>query len=188
MQKVSKQSLAMIALSILLAISIALTFTFAALADKKTATGEITFIGNVALEFTGTAIEESGKITISNVDSDASSIQNALSNAKFKLSEASQQAYIKVTASVELGNHGAGAVTLTGNTVSDWKCDGTTVMTYNTKKLAANTPLALGYLFTAGVDTSKLVAGDDGSISKVTIKFVVEADTKADFTQASSLT
>ena len=43
MQKVSKQSLAMIALSILLAISIALTFTFAALSASKTATGTITF-------------------------------------------------------------------------------------------------------------------------------------------------
>ena len=45
MQKVSKQSLAMIALSILLAISIALTFTFAALSDTKKATGTITFSG-----------------------------------------------------------------------------------------------------------------------------------------------
>ena len=43
MQKVSKQSLAMIALSILLAISIALTFTFAALTESKTAKGTITF-------------------------------------------------------------------------------------------------------------------------------------------------
>ena len=44
MQKVSKQSLAMIALSILLAISIALTFTFAAWSDSKTAKGTITFV------------------------------------------------------------------------------------------------------------------------------------------------
>ena len=43
MQKVSKQSLAMIALSILLAISIALTFTFAALSAEKEATGTISF-------------------------------------------------------------------------------------------------------------------------------------------------
>ena len=43
MQKVSKQSLAMIALSILLAISIALTFTFAGLSATETATGTITF-------------------------------------------------------------------------------------------------------------------------------------------------
>ena len=43
MQKVSKQSLAMIALSILLAISIALTFTFAVLSDKQGAVGTVTF-------------------------------------------------------------------------------------------------------------------------------------------------
>ena len=49
MQKVSKQSLAMLALSILLAISIALTFTFAALQDKKTATGIITFEGSASI-------------------------------------------------------------------------------------------------------------------------------------------
>ena len=50
MQKVSKQSLAMIALSILLAISIALTFTFAAIAGKTDkATGTITFSGASAL-------------------------------------------------------------------------------------------------------------------------------------------
>ena len=50
MQKVSKQSLAMLALSILLAISIALTFTFAAFsAADKTATGTITFTGSLAI-------------------------------------------------------------------------------------------------------------------------------------------
>ena len=54
MQKVSKQSLAMIALSILLAISIALTFTFAALtAEQNKATGTITFTGNLAIKMTG---------------------------------------------------------------------------------------------------------------------------------------
>ena len=53
MQKVSKQSLAMIALSILLAISIALTFTFAALQDSKTAKGTITFSGNATVTLAG---------------------------------------------------------------------------------------------------------------------------------------
>ena len=52
MQKVSKQSLAMLALSILLAISIALTFTFAALNSTKIATGTITFTGEVGLIYT----------------------------------------------------------------------------------------------------------------------------------------
>ena len=54
MQKVSKQSLAMIALSILLAISIALTFTFAAVANvSKTATGTLTFSGKYSIVWAG---------------------------------------------------------------------------------------------------------------------------------------
>ncbi len=55
MQKVSKQSLAMIALSILLAISIALTMTFAALSQSRTATGTITFSGGFSLTASGFA-------------------------------------------------------------------------------------------------------------------------------------
>ena len=54
MQKVSKQSLAMLALSILLAISIALTFTFAGLADSKTATGTIQFSGEASIAWAST--------------------------------------------------------------------------------------------------------------------------------------
>ena len=57
MQKVSKQSLAMLALSILLAISIALTFTFAALGQSKTATGTIVFSGNYTITMTGVTEE-----------------------------------------------------------------------------------------------------------------------------------
>ena len=53
MQKVSKQSLAMIALSILLAISIALTVTFAATQVSKKATGSITFTGNYSIAWEG---------------------------------------------------------------------------------------------------------------------------------------
>ena len=55
MQKqVSKQSLAVLALSILLAISMALTATFAAFTAEKTATGTITFTAsNVQITFSG---------------------------------------------------------------------------------------------------------------------------------------
>ena len=60
MQKVSKQSLAMLALSILLAISIALTFTFAALNASKTATGTITFSGDASVAWTGSGLEFAG--------------------------------------------------------------------------------------------------------------------------------
>ncbi len=49
MQKISRKSLAVVALSVLLAISMALTFTFAALKDSETATGTITFAGGFTL-------------------------------------------------------------------------------------------------------------------------------------------
>ena len=71
MQKVSKQSLAMLALSILLAISIALTFTFAVLQDEKTATGTITFSGEASVAWTGgTADTEEGSIKFSLTNAD----------------------------------------------------------------------------------------------------------------------
>ena len=70
MQKVSKQSLAMIALSILLAISIALTFTFAGLSASNTASGTITFQGDatVVWSYTGEIVgkyeQKDGSITV----------------------------------------------------------------------------------------------------------------------------
>ena len=63
MQKVSKQSLAMLALSILLAISIALTFTFAAVGTSKTATGTITFGGDTFIAWSGGTVDD-GNTTI----------------------------------------------------------------------------------------------------------------------------
>ena len=108
MQKVSKQSLAMLALSILLAISIALTLTFAALSDSKTATGTITFTGNVALMMqnggsdfsTGAGTDASPyTFTIAN-PTDASAINTALEKVTFKLTDTSQNAYIVVSVTV----------------------------------------------------------------------------------------
>ena len=64
MQKVSKQSLAMLALSILLAISIALTFTFAAFSSSRTAEGTITFDGGIGLIYTGITDNDSITFTI----------------------------------------------------------------------------------------------------------------------------
>ena len=179
MQKVSKQSLAMIALSILLAISIALTFTFAALSDKKTATGTITFSGNVALEFTGDSIDTSGTITIEAVTTDATAINTALSNAKFQLAAASQAAYIKVTASVELNGSKEGAVALTSKTADGYTAAG--LVQTSSAVINAATPTALGDLFTATFDSSKLVADSNGSINNITIKFVIDANTNSAF-------
>ena len=73
MQKqVSKQSLAMVALSILLAISIALTFTFAAFSTSKTVTSTVTFTApslsitlELPTEHTHAVLDtESGNITV----------------------------------------------------------------------------------------------------------------------------
>ena len=55
MQKISRKSLAVATLSLLLVISMALTFTFAALVTTKKATGTITFTGGVGIVYTGIA-------------------------------------------------------------------------------------------------------------------------------------
>ena len=105
MQKVSKQSLAMLALSILLAISIALTFTFAALNSTKTATGTITFTGEMGLIYAGTDVVDkdltftiqfgsTGQPTVKLTDQTAT----ALSAVSLKLAETS-----KNVASVSVG-------------------------------------------------------------------------------------
>ena len=67
MQKqVSKQSLAVLALSILLAISMALTATFAGFTASESATGTITFTeSNVQITFSGW---EGGALTLGNTD------------------------------------------------------------------------------------------------------------------------
>ena len=115
MQKVSKQSLAMLALSILLAISIALTFTFAAASASKTATGEITFTGTAALVingFDGTAdagtftVNIAGDGTVSYVGDEG---VDALEEMSFGLTNTSAPAYVKVLLevtgpNVEIGN------------------------------------------------------------------------------------
>ena len=52
MQKTSKQGLAILALSILLAISFALTITFASFRVTESATGTVTFTGDVSVAWT----------------------------------------------------------------------------------------------------------------------------------------
>ncbi len=98
MQKVSKQSLAMIALSILLAISIALTFTFAALSGKSTAKGTITFSGNVTVQYDGSTTEN-GAIVFT-VDYDGATVST--DNKKFTIS--GSPAYAQVTVTVANAN------------------------------------------------------------------------------------
>ena len=82
MQKVSKQSLAMLALSILLAISIALTFTFAALTDSRKATGTITFSSGGTVAWTGNSQSDTIEVTASGND-----VVFTLTEADFTISE-----------------------------------------------------------------------------------------------------
>ena len=86
MQKVSKQSLAMLALSILLAISIALTFTFAAVSQARTATGTINFAGSSA-------------ILINDAQSDYTYTINIDGNGAVSASDSWQDVTVKLSAS-----------------------------------------------------------------------------------------
>jgi hypothetical protein len=72
MQKqVSKQSLAIIALSILLAISMALTATFAGFSDTKQISGSISFTGNVISKIDTTDLAGYEGVTVTNADTDS---------------------------------------------------------------------------------------------------------------------
>ena len=182
MQKVSKQSLAMIALSILLAISIALTFTFAGLQDSKTAKGTITFTGNVSLvmthsenSFTGTGTSvDPYAFTISNAAS-KDDINNELAKISFKLGTNSQAAYIKVEASVTTGQT---AVTLKTKTLANYEPDSLIQKTTNGNQMTTSTSaVKLSDLYEADLDLTKLDASS-GSISDVEITFTVTANTK----------
>ena len=97
MQKVSKQSLAMIALSILLAISIALTFTFAALSATRTATGNITLSGDATVKWE----QRGNELTKYNVSDDSITIN--LTEADFVFN-ADGSASLNGTAKGEFAN------------------------------------------------------------------------------------
>ena len=126
MQKqVSKQSLAVLALSILLAISMALTATFAAFTATKTATGTITFTpSNVQIVFSGWTGDA---LTLGNTDFEVVNAEtntiklNAAAVAKIealKVSVSGAEAgfELKVTATV---GGSATAVTVTAATFTN---------------------------------------------------------------------
>ena len=60
MQKVSKQKLAILLLTVLLAISIALTISFASLRTNEEVNGSITFAGGLAIAISSPVAEENG--------------------------------------------------------------------------------------------------------------------------------
>lgn len=172
MQKVSKQSLAMLALSILLAISIALTLTFAALSDTKTATGTITFQGNVALLVgaTGSEAAENYTFTISD-PADSNAINTQLQGISYKLAATSQDAYIRVTAEVNNGTS-TDAVTLTAKTASGYTS--AALVQTSDAAITAGTANTLGALYTAALDLTAL-DGSTGTIDDITITFTITA-------------
>ena len=124
MQKVSKQSLAMIALSILLAISIALTFTFAALSDSKTAKGTITFSGEATVVWTGgTPNGGNTTFTLVNADFDVTSTGATLNDTgKAKLGGI--KVTIKNTATTEL-DYSITMTAVSGATINFTEANGT---------------------------------------------------------------
>ena len=187
MQKVSKQSLAMIALSILLAISIALTFTFAAAQASKTATGTITFSGQAALVINGfSGTTDAGTFDISvgtnNTVTVAGKDAAALSDMSFGLATTSAPAYIKVAISVngqniEIGNTITDkAVAVKMSNPSDFTISesDTKIMT-TTKKIAANTTWTLDNVLSFVADITKYA--DETSSSTVTL--TITADTNS---------
>ena len=179
MQKVSKQSLAMLALSILLAISIALTLTFAALSQQKTATGTITFDGNVALELTGfEGGPDSFTFTINN-PTDASVINSALAGYQFALASTSQNAYI----SVKIVITGQSGITFTQTSeptgynaaTGDAFATGYTWMSTNAFAVAGSTGDLADFITAEEFATSDLVIGSDGNVEKVSINVTIKA-------------
>ena len=178
MQKVSKQSLAMLALSILLAISIALTFTFAVAQDTKTATGTITFSGQAALVINGFAgTEDAGTFSITIGQDGAISYlgaegKDALNKMSFGLTAESMPAYVKVVLSVEGGNVSTDAgdnkaVTVTLKKPTEFNTPSENAMT-TTGAQAANKTWTLDQVIDVAVDLTNYAYETNGT-SKITL-------------------
>ena len=169
MQKVSKQSLAMIALSILLAISIALTFTFAALQGSKKATGTITF-------------SEGGSVTWATTsdvtaDGEAGNVKFALTEADFTIDAGGTSATLtktfegaKVTFSNKADKTMFYRVVVTANGVTMTGAVGTANATIASK--GADVSIDLNTILPA--DTLKINADDLSGLSDATIVITAE--------------
>ena len=174
MQKVSKQSLAMLALSILLAISIALTFTFASLTAQKTASGEITFQGDVAITL-GSAFS-SDKLSITTTGSGLLSIPDT---ATIGLADGSVAAHMKITVGAPEGTN-AGAVTISSkdSVASGWqKATSDTIYVTTTNKIQANGSVKLSDLIQINVDLDELK-----DATPVTFEITVDASATSAYT------
>ena len=175
MQKVSKQSLAMIALSILLAISIALTFTFAALSASKTATGTITFSGNVTVTYNGDATASNGAIVFA-----PDYVDNTVSTDNKSFVVSGEAAYVKIEIEV---TEGAGVTVQVKNPFAQ---DSKFANIGDTKKatfVSTNTVNSTGSNATYNVDDLiKATFSPEANLTNCTITIKVSADTRQAFT------
>ena len=167
MQKVSKQSLAMIALSILLAISIALTFTFAALAKTKTATGTIQFSGDKGIVYTGLASGEDnltfkvaydadGAYTLSEVNT-AATDKTSFGDIAIKMADNSLKGTVTAEIKYYVGTEGTTEATGAVKTAIE------KLISLDNTKITANT--AAGAEVCKIVDVIKIKSTTDASLS-----------------------
>ncbi len=168
MQKVSKQSLAMIALSILLAISIALTFTFAALSDKKTATGTITFSGNVAITMGAGFTEKSDtyEFTLSEKDG-AVTLGETLT-----IGVSGVDAWVKIVVGAPTGSNASAVTIAQATNLSSLYEKAESANTFTSKaKIAADSNVKLAELIKITLDLDDLADDTD-----VTFTITVDAN------------
>lgn len=167
MQKVSKQSLAMIALSILLAISIALTFTFAALAKEKTATGTITFSGDTGIVYTGlasgsenltfkVAYDADGAYTLSEVNTNATK-KNSFSGIAIKMADNSKKGTVTAEIKYYVGTEGTTEATGAVKTAIE------RLISLDSERITANT--AAGAVVCQIADVIKIKSTTDAGLS-----------------------
>ena len=167
MQKVSKQSLAMIALSILLAISIALTFTFALTGIRNTATGTITFTGNASILINGQEnaynfnikFDEEGKVTTWNSDGTQGIELNKIG---VTLGSGSTSTKIKAAMTFEEPDAAAGLLKKYVNMGNSATLEYTTPEKVNANDLAfnMNTVLSIGKIDNSSQDFATLTSTD----------------------------
>ncbi len=181
MQKVSKQSLAMIALSILLAISIALTMTFAALSANRTATGSITFSGNVSITYNDLAQDGTFNLQPNYGDSNFTIPDTG---AEFKIS-GDKNAYVRVTVTLTDASVVVKLKNLTIGSASDVvptekTLNGTTTSATYTTTTAVNTSGA-GVTFAIDDIIESITFASAGDLTDGQISVKVEAQTNAQF-------
>lgn len=191
--KVSKQTLAIVALSLLLAIAMALTVTFAAFSNTNTVNGSITFSGDVVFTVTtagATNVSLSGTpstngatftVSISGITDDTA-METALAGIRFGLTSTSVSAYMQIVltdpsganAGVLTPTYATGTPTITSNAGVTVTANAST-KTYVTGKMGASDYVTLGDLVSYGVNLNNLAAPAD-STEACTFSFTVKTN------------